>query len=320
MLTYCKRFLIGISASVLVLSSLTGQAQTNSPKKKILFFSKSSGFEHSVIHLTNGVTYVEPILKQLGEQNNIEFTFSKDGSLFTPENIGKYDGFFFYTTGDLTTAGTDKNPAMSVEGKAAFLKAIENGKAFIGTHSASDTFHSPGNAEHGAPRFVNDGEGADPYIKMIGAEFIKHGAQQPSMMKVVDPNFPGMSSLGDGFKMKEEWYSLKDFAPDMHVLLVQETGDMKGNEYARPPYPATWIRNYGKGRVFYTNMGHREDVWTNPIFVNVLTNGMNWALGRFEADLKPNISSVTPLASQLPAFVPDPPKKPAPAKDPAPVK
>src|SRR5580658_1286528 len=83
---------------------------------------------------TNTETTPKKILTELGEKNNIEFTFTKDGGVFTPENIAKYDAFFFYTTGDLTEPGSDKNPPMSKAGKAAFLEAIHNGKGFIGTH------------------------------------------------------------------------------------------------------------------------------------------------------------------------------------------
>ncbi len=270
--------------------------------KRILFFSKSSGYEHSVIKKTNDLpSFAENILKELGAKNNIEFTFTKDGRLFTPENLAKYDAFFFYTTGDLTEEGKDKNPPMSVEGKAAFLDAIKKGKGFIGTHSATDTFHSPGNKEHGEARYKDDGEYADPYIKMIGAEFIKHGSQQTSQMICADKKFPGLSAVKSDFAPMEEWYSLKDFATNLHVLLIQETAGMKGNVYQRPPYPATWARMHGKGRVFYTSMGHREDVWTNPVFQEVLAGGINWAVRNVDADVKPNIDKATPKANQLPA-------------------
>src|SRR5580692_5889654 len=91
--------------------------------KKVLFFSKSSGYEHPAIkHADGELSAAEKVLLELGQKNNIEFTFTKDGSVFTPENITKYDAFFFYTTGDLTEAGTDKNPPMSQEGKTAFLE------------------------------------------------------------------------------------------------------------------------------------------------------------------------------------------------------
>ena len=269
--------------------------------KRILFFSKSSGYEHSVIKKTNDEpSHAEKILKELGAKNNIEFTFTKDGGVFTPKNIAKHDAFFFYTTGDLTEEGTDHNPPMSAKGKAAFLQAIKKGKGFIGTHSATDTFHSPGNKEHGEARYKLDGENADPYLKMIGAEFIKHGMQQASRMFCADTSFPGMSAVKLDFRPVEEWYSLKNFAPDLHVLLIQETSGMKGSMYERPPYPATWARMHGKGRVFYTSMGHREDIWTNPVFQKVLLGGINWAVKNVDADVKPNINKVTPKANDLP--------------------
>jgi hypothetical protein len=75
---------------------------------------------------------------------------------------------------------------------------------------------------------------------------------------------------------------------------------MKGNMYQRPPYPATWARMYGQGRVFYTNMGHREDVWTNPVFQEVLMSGLHWAVRDVDADVTPNIDKATPKASELP--------------------
>jgi len=287
-----------------ILLSVCSVTAGSSPKK-VLFFSKSSGFEHSAIKKSGDkMSAAEEVLGKLGKENNIEFTFSKDGGLFTPENIEKYDAFFFYTTGDLTESGTDKNPPMPKEGKAAFLAAIKAGKGFIGTHSATDTFHSPGNAGPGPSRFKTD-KNPDPYIEMIGGEFILHGSQQKAHQICVDDKFPGMSAVPADFGPLEEWYSLKDFAPNLHVLLAQDTSTMNkdgGNHcYDRPPYPSTWAHMYGKGRVFYTNMGHREDVWTNPVFQQVLAGGINWALGNVDADISPNIDRATPEANQLPS-------------------
>ena len=274
--------------------------------KKVLFFSKSASFEHSAIKGENGqMSFAAKVLAELAPKNNIEFTFTKDGTVFTPENIAKYDAFFFYTTGDLTEKGADGNPPMSQEGKAAFLQAIYKGKGFIGTHSSTDSFHSPGNKDLGPARWKNDGDNVDPYIRMIGAEFIIHGAQQKGHMICVDKKFPGMSAVPADFAPLEEWYTLKNFAPNLHVLLIQDTSHLEksgGNHcYDRPDYPATWAHMYGKGRVFYTSMGHREDVWTNPVFQQVLLGGINWAVGNVKASVKPNINKVTPQASVLPS-------------------
>src|SRR5579863_10546915 len=86
--------------------------------KKILFFTKSSGFEHSVISWKQGQpSFAEKVLLELGLKNGWEFTFSKDGSKFNPEYLSQFDAVFFYTTGDLCSEGTDKQPPMSPAGK-----------------------------------------------------------------------------------------------------------------------------------------------------------------------------------------------------------
>jgi len=279
------------------------------PAKKILVFSKSSDFEHSAIRRTGDqLSVAEKTLKELGETNHLEFTFTKDGRLFTAENIAQYDALLFYTTGDLTESGTDGNPPMTPAGKAAFLEAIRQGKGFVGVHSASDTFHSPGNRKIDAARFQNDGTNVDPFIQMIGGEFVNHGNQQKARMICADTNFPGMEAMPADFGPLEEWYSLKNFAGDLHVILAQDTATMDktgGNYcYDRPPYPATWAHLYGTGRVFYTSMGHREDVWSNPVFQQLLLGGIRWAVGDVNADVTPNLSRVAPGADQLPKYRP----------------
>src|SRR5262249_37653437 len=159
-------------------------------------------------------------------------------------------------------------PPVPPEGKKALLGAIAEGKGFVGCHCASDTFHTagyPGNRSQSQSR-----DEVDPYIAMLGGEFIVHGSQQKASMHVVDAKFPGAKDLKD-FELLEEWYALKNFAPDLHVILVQDAVGMKNNKgerewmYTRPNFPATWGRKHHKGRVFFTSMGHREDVWQNPI-------------------------------------------------------
>lgn len=262
----------------------------------VLVYTRSQAFEHSVVHRPkeNELSLAERIVTALGKKHGFQVTCSKDGREFLPDNIKKYDAFLFETTGDLTQAkGTDSYPPMPAEGKIALLKAIASGKGFVGCHCASDTFHSPGDRNK-----VQEKARLDPYIAMLGGEFIVHGAQQKALMRVVDNQFPGTSKLKD-FPLNEEWYALKNFAPDLHVILVQETEGMKGGMYERPSFPATWARKHDKGRVFYTSMGHREDVWENPLFQDLLLGALSWGLGQVEADVTPNIDKVTPKASEL---------------------
>jgi type 1 glutamine amidotransferase len=286
--------LLGLSASALAAAPL-----------RVLYFTKSSGYEHSVIkHVDGKPSYSENILTALAAKNDLAFTFSKDGSLFSPDYLASFDVVMFYTSGDLTAVGTDGQPALTAAGKQALLDAVAGGKGFVGLHSGSDTFHTGeqggGNNPIRAQRFVNYGDAADPYIKLLGGEFIRHGPQQVAKARVIDPQFPGFSSLGDVLEVQEEWYSMKEFAANDHVLLVMDTAGMKGTEYERPPYPLAWARAEGKGRVWFNAMGHREDVWDNPKFQAVLVGGIEWAGGRVKAAVEPNLAKAAPGAATLP--------------------
>jgi type 1 glutamine amidotransferase len=280
-----------------LLTLTMGAAQADPPRtRQVLFFTKSSGYEHGVIKETDGQpSFAARVLAGLGPRHAIAFTFSKDGSKFTPAYLAQFDAFVFFTTGDLLSAGTDGNPPMTAAGKAALLAAVEGGKGFVGVHSASDTFHAAAKG------------GTDPYTRMLGGEFVVHGTQQSGRMRVADPTFPGLGSAIANFDLVEEWYSMINFAPDLRVLLVQDTAHMGDPDpgrhnasYRRPPYPSTWARRHGQGRVFYTAMGHREDVWTNPLFQQILFGGIGWATGNLDADASPNLATETPHAAELP--------------------
>jgi len=307
--------------------------------KQVLYFTKSSGFEHSVVRRHAGrPSWSEQVLAELGPKLGIAFTFSKDGSLFSPAYLAQFDAFVFFTSGDLLGAGRDGQPPMTPEGKAALLEAVRTGKGFLGLHAAADTFHTGETVETSTAgartwRYRNDGDQADPYIRMLGAEFIVHGQQQPAYVRIVDPAFPGQQGLGTRFDLVEEWYSLTDFSPNLHVIHVLETATMRDPDadpaaaptpqfahYFRPEYPVTWARRHGDGRVFYSALGHREDVWTNPVFQQMLAGALAWVTGRVEADVTPNIREVTPRAWELPPVAPisgGPARvRPAPARPP----
>jgi type 1 glutamine amidotransferase len=270
------------------------RAAAQGSSKRVLFFTKSSGFEHPVIKRSGGkLALAERVLTEVGKEHGFEVVASKDGRLFNPDQIGQWDAFAFETTGDLTQPGTDKTPPMSHEGKQAFLDAIRAGKGFIGMHCATDTFHSNGST-------------LDPYIEMIGGEFIVHGEQQLSKLDVADESFPGARPFASSFKVFDEWYALKNFQDDLHVILTQNTEGMEKTKgankaYARPNFPETWARLHGKGRVFYTSMGHREDVWETPIYQGLLIGALSWATGKVDANVEPNVAKVTPGYKQIPA-------------------
>lgn len=282
-------------------------------KPQVLFLTKSAGFEHAVIKQKDGQpSHAEKIMKDLGEKWGFDVTHTKDASLLGPEGLAHYDVFVLFTTGDLTVPGTDKHPALP--SKDAFLDTIRKGKGLVGIHSATDTFHTD------SDRWTDDGDSADPFIKAIGGEFISHGQQQVGKLYFPDKKFPGFAEAKDGFEIKDEWYSLKNINKDMHVLAwlatwhLQNTGG--DSSYRRAPYPIAWSRKEGKGRVFYTAMGHREDVWEHPFFQSTLIGGIKWAAGKASGSVKPNILQVTPGYAELPPQDPKPARPPTAAARP----
>jgi uncharacterized protein len=288
---------LGGCAAAFSLSRLSWSNARAAGTNKLLMFTKSSGFEHSVVKRSDGkLGLAEHIVTDMGKQHGFEVTATKDGRIFSSPTLAQFDAFFFYTTGDLTTTGTDGNPPMTSVGKEAFLHLIHAGKGLIGTHSATDTFDTAGNRFD--PKLQTE---LDPYLKMIGAEFLAHDQQQNARITVADKSFPGMAALGDGMEITEEWYPFRDFQPDLHVLTILETQNMQGPHYQRPPFPNTWAHMYGRGRVFYTALGHREDVWTAAWYQSLLLGGISWALGTVDAIVPPNIAQVTPHANDIPA-------------------
>jgi len=255
-------------------------------KRRLLYFTGSAGFVHSVVKRDGGaLSCSENVLIEMGHRAGFDVDCTKDGGIFDGGLKG-YDAVAFFTSGDLTQT-TEGNPhPISPTGKRKLLDAIAEGTGFVGFHSATDTFHSK--------------REIDPYIAMIGGEFLAHGDQQEASLALAS-KFPSAANLGLGESLSfyDEWYAMRNFATDLHVVLVQETRMMKGAAYQRPDYPATWARRYGKGRVFYTSLGHREDVWTSPFFQAIALGGIDWATRRVDFDVRPNIAEVTPGADQV---------------------
>ncbi len=261
-------------------------------RRRVLCFTKSAGWEHSVVKRGAGGApgLVERAMTDLGRREGFDVTCTKDGGVFTAAGLRPYDALFFFTTGDLTTPGTDKEPPMPPGGKAALLEAVRAGKGLVGVHSASDTFHGP----------PGPAAAPDPYIAMLGGEFLAHGEQQAAPLRTVDARFPGAGAFAGAAPRLGEWYSLKHFAPDMHVIHVLDTAAMTGNEYRRGPFPVTWARRHGAGRVFYTALGHREEEWADPALLGLVAGGLRWAMGDAAAEVPPNLTAAAPRANELP--------------------
>ncbi len=188
----------------------------------------------------------------------------------SPKALKQYDAVIFAnTTGDL--------PLLDNQ---AFLDWIKSGKGFVGMHSATDTFH-----------------GFAGYIEMIGGEFKTHGAQVKVDAINQDQECPACKHLPGNWEVFDEIYQFKNFdRTKVHGLL---TLDKHPNDKTPGDYPIAWCKEYGTGRVFYTSLGHREDVWDpnwpdrkNPkavaeAYQKHILGGIKWALGLEKMDAKP---------------------------------
>ncbi|XOV72167.1 MAG: ThuA domain-containing protein [Verrucomicrobiota bacterium] len=246
------------SAVTLLLAAvcLTG-ASLQAASKNLLVVTVTKGFRHS------SIPTAEAVLGSLAESSD-EFdvayarTDEEIAEKMNPEALKQWDGVIFAnTTGDLP-----------IPNREYFMEWIQSGKAFLGMHSASDTFH-------GFPKFVG----------MIGGEFLTHGRQVEVNARVEDRHHPSCQHYGEQFTVFDEIYILKNFHRDrVHGLLSQ---DQRPNTWEPGDYPIAWCSEYGKGKVFYTSLGHREDIWTSDHYQKHILGGIRWALGLAEGDGSP---------------------------------
>ena len=256
---------------------------------RVLFLSKSSTFIHSTIKRDGDKpSHLDKLLPRLGKENGFEIVSTKDAGQISAENLAKFDIVMFYTTGDLTVSGKkggvfggDGSPGMGEKGLDELLAWIRAGGKFIGYHNASDTFHGPRNGP------------VSTYIEMLGGEFLTHGPIQfEGTVRVTDMRHPAMKSFPEEWLIRDEWYILKNYNRDaIHVLALFDAGEARSKyKMYGPAYPIAWCRSYGKGRVYYNAMGHREDVWDNPIFQKTVIDALNWLLDDGPTQAEPNFN------------------------------
>ena len=289
-----RRQLLTLATLVAVMFALPLTENFGAEKKaKVLYFSRSQGFEHDPVKLREDGTTVSGVaLKKYCDAKNIELVCTQDGGVFDGD-INQFDGFVFYTSGNLEEENGNKNPtahAISADGLKKFFAAVKSGKGLVGIHASTDSHCKQ-----------KDEKGFDLYTKLIGARFCGHGPQQFATVTITEPiQLPHLKESGKRFTTWEEWYGMKDFNPDMHVVLIQETEGMDGKDYQRPPFPSTWIRKEGNGRVAYSAFGHQNQYFQNAENVRRIGELIEWSVGRFELDTTANFDKATPNGNEAP--------------------
>lgn len=266
---------------VIALTAVT-PAQT---AKRLLFLTHAGLYKHT------SLGPAEKAVMELGKTGGFEVTTVEgykvdtkalDFSFLTPEYLNGFDGVMMMTNGNLPFTAAQKQ---------ALVDFVRGGKGFIGAHCASLTFYD-------YPEF---GE-------MLGGYFRRNLPQGTvAVLTVEDPKHPATRMLGPSWPLVDEFYLFgtapwdaskpndnidvlfknkipMGFSRDrVHVLLSLDTSSM---DLTKQPhlvrggdYPQAWTRTYGRGRSFYTSLGHRDDIWSNdPVFRAHITGGIRWAL------------------------------------------
>lgn len=177
------------------------------------------------------------------------------------------------------------DPPLTARGKERLSASVAAGKGLVGIHCAAYALLS------GESTQLQSVEQRDPYTKMLGGEMRQCLGKQSCRHRIFDPDFPGVAKMKTPeFTVNDEPYGLKNYADDIHVIAVNET-EIPGNAFRRP-FPSVWARRHGRGRVFYVSMGHDEDAWRTEPFQNIVLSGLDWTLGRTNANLTPNLKKV----------------------------
>jgi len=248
------------------------QASDPAKKAKVLMVTQSKGYKHgSVNRRQKKLAPAEIAMTQLGQQTKLfDVHCTQDCATdFTKANLKKYDIVMFYTTGELP---------ISAEARDYFLKTWlkQKGHGFIGFHSATDTFRNK-KPEHAW------------YREMIGGTFSGHpwNAGNNVTITVHDTKFPAMKPFGKEFQIKDEIYQYVNWKPK-NVRVLMSLNMAKCKPAKNYHVPVSWVKNWGKGRIFYTNLGHNPSTWTDKRFIKSTEKAVRWVMRLEEGDATPN--------------------------------
>lgn len=223
-----------------MLVSSCSEAQSDN---RVLIFTRTAGFRHQSIPA--GIE----ALTTIARRQNIEVDTTENPSNFVEENLKKYKAVIFLsTTGDVLSASQQN----------AFEKFIRAGGGYLGIHAASDT-------EYDWPWYGN----------LVGAYFNGHPPIQQARFITVDNKHQSTMALPQAFDRIDEHYNFKQINPAINVLVTIDEHSYSGGTNG-DPHPISWFHVYDGGRAFYTAMGHTEESFKEPIFVDHLTGALRY--------------------------------------------
>jgi type 1 glutamine amidotransferase len=257
-------------ALVLALGGVCAGQAHDSPKKHLLVVGEEKGYRHE------SVSHALATIERLGDKTGLWDTtirtdteaLTKKKLEFNAKNLNDFDAVLFFTGGELE---------MDTQQKSDLLSFVhDDGKGFIGVHSATITFTS-----------------WPEYGEMIGGYFDEHpwGTFYAPII-VEDPLFPGMQQWPRSFVLRDEIYQIRNYSRDKVRVLMRldpsklELSNPKVHRTDRD-FAVTWAKMYGKGRVYYSTLGHPRENWDDPRLQEMYIGAIKWAMGLVDADVTP---------------------------------
>jgi hypothetical protein len=243
--------------------------------RKVLVFWRCEGFFHSSIPVVNKA--LEIMGKKTGA---FEVTLCTDDyAVFTPEKLKEFDAVCLNNT---TTLKFDPNK--TPERCKALQDFVKGGKGIIGVHAATDNFYQNPAWPEG--------------MEMMGGRFTAHpwGGGGTWAIKIDEPKHPLTAAFkGKGFKVKDEIYRTEPpvYSRSKQLVLMSldmsdpDTRNVKGFKETDLDTGISWIKTWGKGRLFYCSLGHNDEIFWNPAILQHYLDGIQFALGDYKVDTTP---------------------------------
>ena len=257
-------FALALTPSLSAQTASGSDAAPQADLPRVLFLTHSAGFTHGVVNRQGGPAALAEV--QLAAALNGRFLVdaTQDCADINAENLESYAAVAFYTTGELPIADEDLD---------AFFAWIHAGGGFIGIHSGSDTYYQE-------PR----------YLELVGGYFDGHPWHQRIGATVEDVGHPATRHLDERWVLTDEIYQFRSWQRSrLYVLLSLDPNTVEIDKGKREDgdYGLAWCRNHGEGRMFYTALGHRPEVWRDQRYLRHLMGGVSWAAGLVDWQVAP---------------------------------
>jgi type 1 glutamine amidotransferase len=216
-----------------------------------------------LIYTKNGKGYVHDniasavqAIKEMAAQKGFHADVSDDPSVFTDDNLKKYDALIFTSTNN----DVFDNDAQ----KVALMRYTQAGGGFVGIHSVTGTERK-----------------WEWFKRLVGGTFVRHAKFQKFSEIIIDKNNPSTAPLPQRWEGEDECYYITTINPDLHVLAVHDLNTV--NDDKKPviygnAFPSVWCHEFDGGRQWYTALGHSKERYSDPLFRQHILGGIEWVV------------------------------------------